>query len=123
MKQQEGYSIGGAAKVIGVSTRQVRRYIRQGKLTAEKIPGKFGEEYRISYIPDELIKRKTASEAFDFTSKMAMDIVKGLQEENRNLAGQLGIAQERIRSLENQVRLLTEAKVPFWRRLFRRIVR
>lgn len=112
------YTIKEASEVIGVSPRAVRRYIKDGKLSASLVAGKFGEEYSIEVIPPELIKR--ASAPFDFTPGMAMDIIKGLQTENRNLAGQLGIAQERIRTLENEVKLLTAPKVSWWQRLFSR---
>ena len=118
--QGQGYSIPEAAKLIGISTRQVRRYISKGKLKAELVPGKFGMEYRITVIPPDLVKGKTLEQPFDFTPTMAMDIIKTLQEENRNLAGQLGAAQERIKSLEEHVKLLAAPKKPWYRRIFGR---
>ena len=36
-----------ASQLIGRTSATIRRYIRSGRLTAEKLPGKFGEEYRI----------------------------------------------------------------------------
>jgi hypothetical protein len=39
-----------------------------------------------------------------------MDIIRELQEKNLALAAQLGVATERIRNLENEVRLLATAK-------------
>lgn len=36
-----------AAQLIGRTTATIRRYIRGGRLPAEKQPGKFGEEYKI----------------------------------------------------------------------------
>jgi len=36
------------------------------------------------------------------------------------LAVQLGATNKRIRTLENQVKLLTTGKQPWWRRIFRR---
>jgi len=48
-----------------------------------------------------------------------MDIIRELQEKNLALAAQLGVATERIRNLESEVRLLTTAKQrPWWKRLF-----
>jgi FtsZ-binding cell division protein ZapB len=47
-----------------------------------------------------------------------MDIIRELQEKNLALAAQLGAASERIRNLENQARLLTAPKQPWWKRLF-----
>jgi len=49
-----------------------------------------------------------------------MDMVRELQERNLTLAAQLGAATERIRNLENQVKLLSAAREPWWKRLFSR---
>ena len=51
-----------------------------------------------------------------------MDIIRELQEKNLALAAQLGAATERIRNLENEVKLLVAAKrkQPWWKRLFGR---
>ena len=49
-----------------------------------------------------------------------MDIVRELQEKNFALAAQLGAATERIRNLEDRVKLLTAARQPWWKRLFTR---
>jgi uncharacterized protein (DUF4213/DUF364 family) len=51
-----------------------------------------------------------------------MDIIRELQEKNLALAAQLGAATERIRNLENEVKLLVAAKQkqPWWKRLFSR---
>jgi hypothetical protein len=49
-----------------------------------------------------------------------MDIIRELQEKNLALAAQLGAATERIRHLENQVKLLTTTRQPWWKRLFAR---
>ena len=43
-----------------------------------------------------------------------------LQDKNLTLAAQLGAATERIRSLENQIKLLTAPMEPWWKRLFTR---
>jgi FtsZ-binding cell division protein ZapB len=52
------------------------------------------------------------------TPIQVMDIIRELQEKNLALAAQLGVATERIRNLENEVRLLTTAKQrPWWKRL------
>ena len=50
-----------------------------------------------------------------------MDIIRELQEKNLALAAQLGVATERVRNLEKQVKLLAAAEIPWWRRLFNRI--
>jgi MerR family copper efflux transcriptional regulator len=128
----EGLTIAGAAKELGVSPRTIRRFIKAGKLFAELVPGQFGDEYRIFEIPLSLQKQKrldiapgqnpsqTPSQTPVQTSVQFMDLVRELQEKNMTLAAQLGAATERIRALESQVKLLTTARHPWWKRLFSR---
>ena len=127
---RQGLTIAQAARELGVSSRTVRRFIKSGKISAELVPGPFGEEYRILELPVELNKAKPLDNTSSQTPVQtpvqspiqSMDIIiRELQEKNLSLAAQLGAATERIRNLENQVRLLTVAKQqPWWRRLFGR---
>jgi len=116
MRNREGLTIAQAAKAMHLSLKTVRRYIRQGKIPYKLVPGKYGNEYRILELPPDKIRE----ESLDKTPTLALDIIHRLEEENRNLAGQLGAAQERIRTLENQIKLLTAGRQPWWKRLFRR---
>ncbi len=124
----QGLTISEAAKTLGVSSRTVRRFIKSGKIQAELVPGPFGQEYRVLELPAELHKSKpidntpsqTLGQALSQTPVQVMDIIRELQEKNLALAAQLGAATERIRNLENKVRLLTAAKQPWWKRLFTR---
>ena len=122
----QGYSISQAAKALGVSTRTVRRFIKAGKLQAELVNGPFGQEYHILELPTNLQKRKavdntptqTPGQTSIQTHVQVMDIIRELQEKNLALAAQLGVATERIRNLENEVKLLTAARQrPWWKRL------
>jgi excisionase family DNA binding protein len=126
---EQRLSITAAARLLGVSSRTIRRYIKSGKIKAELTEGVFGKEYHILELPPELHKRKpldnmsgqSPSQNPVQPSFQIMDIVKELQEKNLNLAAQLGIATERIRNLENEVKLLTTVKQQsWWKRLFRR---
>ena len=117
-------TIAQAARSLGVSARTVRRYIRSGKIDAELVPGPFGQEYRILELPVDLHKKEpldnTAGQTLVQTPVQVMDIIRELQEKNLALAAQLGVATERIRNLEGEVRLLTGAKQrPWWKRLLR----
>ncbi|MBA7495792.1 hypothetical protein ES702_06383 [subsurface metagenome] len=118
----QGLTIAQAARSLGVSSRTVRRFIKSGKIHAELVPGPFGEEYRILELPPDLRKPKgidnTTCQTSIQTPIQVMDIIRELQEKNLALAAQLGAATERIRSLESEVRLLTAAKQPWWKRLF-----
>ncbi len=124
----QGLSIAQAASKLGVSTRTVRRYIKAGKIKAELVDGRFGEEYRILGLPPELYQAKpegeipTPSQDPGQTLVQTMDIIRELQEKNLALAARLGAATERIRNLEDKVKLLTAARVPWWKRLFARRV-
>ena len=116
-------TIAQAAKSLGVSTRTVRRFIKSGKVGAELVPGPFGQEYKILKLPAELHKKKPLDNmpypTPVQTPVQILDIVRELQEKNLALAAQLGVATERIRNLEGEVRLLTgDRQQPWWKRLF-----
>ena len=119
---RQGLTISEAARKLGVSSRTVRRFIKSGKIDAELVPGPFGQEYRILSLPRDLRKTKPIDNTPGQTPSQVMDIIRELQEKNLALAAQLGAATERIRSLENEVKLLVAAKrkQPWWRRLFGR---
>ena len=118
---KQGMTIAEAAKSLGVSSRTVRRYVKSGKIHAEMVPGPFGQEYRIIELPVEFRKEKPLDKTPDQSSGQApvqmIDIIRELQEKNLALAAQLGVATERIRGLERDVKLLTVARRPWWRRL------
>ena len=121
---KQDLTIAQAARSLGVSSRTVRRFIKSGKIHAELVPGPFGQEYRILELPLELRKPKPVDNTLYQTPVQTpiqvMDIIRELQEKNLALAAQLGAATERIRNLENEVRLLTAGKQPWWKRLFTR---
>lgn len=116
MQNREGLTITQAARAMHLTPKTVRRQLKQGKIPYKLIPGKFGDEYRITELPPDRIRE----EALDKTPTLALDIIHRLELEVRNLAGQLGAAQERIRTLDNQVKLLTTPHKSWWRRIFRR---
>ena len=118
---RQGLTIAQAAKSLGVSSRTIRRYIKSGMIQAELVPGPFGEEYRIFDLSSDLQKPKPIDNTPIQTYSQTIDIIRELQEKNLALAAQLGAATERIRNLENQVKLLTTVRQPWWKRLFTRI--
>ncbi len=117
-KTSPGWTLAQAAKAIGVSVKTIRRRIKDGTLRAETVEGKFGPEYRILELPSETAAKQT----LDTNLGHLLDMLHGLQVENRDLAGNLGAAQEKIRTLENRVKLLTTPDKPWWKRLFSRKV-
>lgn len=129
MLDSEGLTIAQAAEAMRVSAKTVRRYVKDGKLPFKRIEGKFGEEYRITQLPPEVTKLPDPdpSSPVDTPSTLALPIIdelrgsnKELQDKNLQLAGQLGAALERIRNLENQIKLLSPPKLPWWKRLLGR---
>ncbi len=116
MQNKEGLSLTQAAEAMHLTRKTVRRHIKQGKIPYKLVPGKYGNEYRILELPPN----KITGEPLDKTPTLALDIIHRLELENRNLAGQLGATQERVRTLENQVKLLTTPHKPWWKRLFTR---
>jgi len=110
----QGYSIPEAARQLGVSAVTIRRYIKQGKLEANKVEGKFGSEYRIPALPSELLGQEEdqpAQQPLNYTV---------LLEEIQRLNHEMGYWQGRCEELANQLKLLTAPKLPWWKRLFRR---
>ena len=92
MKNREGLTITQAARAMHLTLKTVRRHIKEGRISYKLVPGKYGDEYRITELPPE----KVTGEALDKTPTLALDIIHRLEQENRNLAGQLGAAHERI---------------------------
>ncbi len=133
MQSNEGLTISQAAEAMGVSPKTIRRRIKKGEIASRLVAGKFGEEYRITGLPSPDIKEQTLDTTPTLNTTLALDtalalpIIRELQqttrelhETNLQLAGRLGMAQERIRTLENQVKLLETGKRPWWKRLFKR---
>ena len=126
----QGLTIAEAARSLGVSSRTIRRFIKSGKISAELVPGPFGEEYHILELPDQISRKKpvedtlgqdhrqTSSQDHSQAPGQYLDIIRELQEKNLALAAQLGVTSERIRVLESQVKLLTTTKQSWWKRLF-----
>ncbi len=140
-------TIAEAAKVFGVSTKTIRRHIKDGKIPYVLVQGKYGEEYRILGLSQEQLKAVKSDDAAaaeegidsgkteaaesagagdkasfaELNSKMALDIITDLQKTNLQLAAQLGAAQERIRELESQIRLLNAPKETGLSGLLRRL--
>ena len=87
--------------------------------------GSFGQEYRIKELPVEFRKERSLDKTFPQstgqtpvqTSVQMIEIIRELQEKNLALAAQLGVTTERIRGLEKDVKLLTAARQPWWRKL------
>ena len=137
MTDPNGMNITEAADKLGVSSRTIRRYIKSGKIQAQIINGHFGEEYRIPELPSDLLNLKTEEAETESAPSQnhpqttghslvqAIDIIRELQERNMTLAAQLGVATERVRNLEEKLKLLAPppraiSAKPWWKRTLAR---
>jgi MerR family transcriptional regulator, copper efflux regulator len=132
MENSTSYSISEAAELLKLSPKTIRRYIKAGKLPSTKVPTKFGDEYRITEIPEALKQEALIqTESQSHTDVVPLENenqddnkldVQVLYQENIRMAAQLGAASERIRQLEEQLKLLEAPKkpaiLPWWKRLF-----
>ena len=131
MGNASSYSISEAAEFLNLSSKTIRRYIKSGKLPFIKVPTKFGDEYRITDIPEPLRQEAEAQAQSQARIKVELTPVKEpvmnldaqqLYQENMRLAAQLGAATEKIRHLEEQLKLIeapkTTSNPPWWKRLF-----
>lgn len=117
-------SVKEAARILGISQQTVRRRIKRGDIPAQKVPRPQGFTYRVD-LPDEVIdqvKEATASrdatpDQVSGTIAEALALIGKLQEENRDLAHQVGMWQERATNFQ---KLLEAPRLPWWRRLLRR---
>ncbi len=136
METTTSYSISEAAELLNLSAKTIRRYIKAGKLPSVMVSTKFGDEYRITEIPESL-KEEAAAQA---AAQAKVEIItpeetfkldaQQLYQDNIRLALQLGAANGRIRDLEERLKLLEAPKVPpvlaepppvklsWWKRLF-----
>jgi MerR family transcriptional regulator, copper efflux regulator len=121
MENTASYSISEVAGILNLSAKTIRRYIKSGKLPSVKVPTKFGDEYRITDIPEALKLEAEAQARVQGRVELvpAEEQESGLDaqmlyQENIRLAAQLGAATERIRHLEEQIKsqenLLAPAK-------------
>jgi MerR family transcriptional regulator, copper efflux regulator len=130
MENTVSYTISEAAELLKLSPKTIRRYIKANKLPSVKVPSKFGDEYRITEIP-EALKQEAAAQV---EAESKLDVVpleeqgsklnaQLLYQENIRMAAQLGAASERIRQLEEQLKLLeapkAQKRVPWWKRLLK----
>jgi MerR family copper efflux transcriptional regulator len=131
MGNTASYSIAEAAEILNLSAKTIRRYIKSGKLASVKVPTKFGDEYRITEIPESLKQEAEAQAGAQSRVEVVAKEESGsklyaqqLYQENMRLAAQLGAATERIRQLEEKLKLLEQPKgsqyitLPWWKRIF-----
>jgi len=106
----QGYTLQEAAEALGVSKMTVRRRVKEGSLKAEKVAGRYGDEYRIELSPNQLTMSKRRS-GEDYTALLSR---------LEQLSQEVGYWRGRYEEVASQVKLLKSPSVPWWRRLFQR---
>ena len=129
MENTTTYSIAETAELLKLSPKTIRRYIKAGKLPSTKVPTKFGDEYRVTEIPRDLQDdaevqaENQAKVEITAVEKPALQLdAQALYQENIRLAVQLGAVTERLRQMEEKIKLLEAPKAtapprPWWKRL------
>ena len=125
----KSYSIKEASGELGISERSVRRMIHKGQITAQLVQGKHGETYQITALPPQIAKKRGVKRTlppYTLDNKPDYTLVKGLMEDNKTLhaeikqlAYQLGEVKAQNKALEDNVKLLTEGKRSWLRRILR----
>ena len=142
--QRDGsFTVKAAAARLGVSERTIRRRIKDRVIDAQQVPTAQGYEWRVYFDTtavqvdtpstrhagkvDGMPVRPAGTPAPELMK--ALEMVDRLQQDNQQLAGQVGFLQAKLQDAEEQIRLLTapqgepapEAEPvkprPWWRRL------
>ena len=113
----QGWTVKEAAKALGQSEKTIRRRIKSGEIKAERVPGKYGMEYRIMDLRVGPALDRGLDIRRDDALVKALDMVRALQAESERLAGQVGFLQAQLQEAQSKIRLLTAPKSRWWQRL------
>ena len=96
-----------AAGLLGVSVDTIRRRLRKGAFEAQQVPTQHGPAWmvRLGDVPT-VLPTGSSTPRQDATTLELVHLVGRLQEENRNLAGQLGYVQAKLHQAEDTIRAL-----------------
>jgi predicted site-specific integrase-resolvase len=115
MTDTQGYTLKDTAEALGTSEITVRRYIKNGKVKAHLVDGKYGKTYMIDELPQDLIVKNEKDEKGLAYSSM----INRLEQLNQEVGYWRGKAEE----LQKQLLLLEAPKViarrHWWQRLFK----
>jgi hypothetical protein len=103
----EWVTIAEAAKRLGVSVDTVRRRVKDGSLTSQQLQRPQGFTWQVFLADAQQPPAPTQQSLGELVS-----LVRDLQKENRDLAGQLGYMQAQLQQAQEEVRLLRAPEVP-----------
>jgi excisionase family DNA binding protein len=90
------------AQKIEVSEKTVRRWIKEGILEAELVPGKTGKEYRISLEEAQAVKDRTAESVMRAIRKPTLEQAQELGAIRELLEGQAHLIEQQRKILQDQ---------------------
>jgi len=95
--EEKNFSIEEAAKILGVSEKTIRRYIKDGKIKAVKVDGKY-------VIPEGEVSRESVIKQYSTDDnrqeiQFLLEKIKALEEDKVFLQGQISEMQRHIQSL------------------------
>jgi len=121
---KQGYSIKEAAELLGKSDKTIRRYLKDGKLMAERVPRPGGFSWRVLEIPDEMLPSPPHEEVGHLPGQVTMESAQAILNQLRVKDDQIAALQiqlNQVTSLLTDVmqrqKLLEAPKVPWWRPL------
>jgi hypothetical protein len=142
---QDGLTLADAARVLGISTRTLRRHIAAGKVKARLVAGPRGQEYRVALVgpagatvepePDgqprqdsgaapgtalRPMRPDTAAQLVALV-QAAAQTVEGMERQQRSAQQQIGLLSQAVVELRQEVRALRhelaeERRRPWWAR-------
>jgi excisionase family DNA binding protein len=139
MAEDGNYSIKEAAEIMGVTEKTVRRRILTGELKAAKVPTRYGDAWRIMFLPEgaEPAQNSTKQQITEDykqlydnvqrENKELLNSIKTLKEQRDTLEKQsldlariIGNYEAENRRLNEQVKLLTAPKKHWWQFTFKK---
>lgn len=103
---------GEAAGRLGVSEKTVRRRAKRGTLEARQVPTRFGPMWQVR--PPTVSPPSNTGGVLEGAPPAAELVrwLRDLQEENRNLAGQVGYLQAQLQERDTRLLALTAGSTP-----------
>jgi len=112
--EEKLYSIKEAAKALGVSPDTIRRRIKKGELTAEKLNGPYGMAYYVT--ENELAQVREIREVVPFNRPFTEEKLKRVVREA--VSEEIGELKEEVAELRRQLeeaRMIEGERRPWWK--------
>ena len=116
-QQGRWFTIAEAAPLLGVSVDTVRRRLKRGEIEARQVHTQHGPTWEVCLgtvqgVPAGEPGQDAQGAAEGSAMLEALRLIGRLQEENRDLAGQLGYVRAQLAAAEDRVRALEAPRLP-----------